>query len=116
LGMLPSASFNKRGKGLYEPAGGSAPDIAGKGIANPVGQILSAALMLKYSFGMEAEYDAIVEAVQKAIAAGYRTKDISISKKYCTTAGMGDAIATIIRNKSKKEDIYDHGIYYAFCF
>lgn len=116
LGMLPSASFNRQGKGLYEPAGGSAPDIAGKGIANPIGQILSAALMLKYSFGMETEYDAIVGAVQKAIAAGYRTKDIATSKKVCTTAGMGDAIAKNIRNRKIEEDIYGNAIRYAFCF
>lgn len=116
LGMLPSASFNKNGKGLYEPAGGSAPDIAGQGIANPVGQILSAALMLKYSFGMEAEHDAIVEAVQKAIADGYRTKDIAVSKTYCKTAVMGDAIAKIIRNKKVEEDSYGDVMRYAFCF
>jgi 3-isopropylmalate dehydrogenase len=116
LGMLPSASFNKEGKGLYEPAGGSAPDIARKGIANPIGQILSAALMLKYSFGMEAEHDAIVDAVQKAIAAGYRTKDIAVSNKYCTTAGMGDAIAKIIRSRKIEEDIYGAHLRYAFCF
>lgn len=103
LGMLPSASFNQSGKGLYEPAGGSAPDIAGQGIANPIGQILSAALMLKYSFGMEAEHNAIVNAVQRAIAAGYRTKDLAISQKYCTTAAMGDAIVQIIRNERADE-------------
>jgi 3-isopropylmalate dehydrogenase len=116
LGMLPSASFNKEGKWLYEPAGGSAPDIAGQGVANPIGQILSAALMLKYSFGMEAEHDAIVDAVQKAIAAGYRTKDISVSKKYCTTATLGDAIAKIIRNRKIERGIYGDVMRYAFCF
>lgn len=113
LGTLPSASFNTEGKGLYEPAGGSAPDIAGKGVANPIGQILSAALMLKHSFGMQTEHDAIVYAVQKAIACGYRTQDIANSKKTCTTAAMGDAIVQIMRNR---EDIYDDAIRYAFCF
>jgi 3-isopropylmalate dehydrogenase len=115
LGMIPSASFSKEGKGLYEPAGGSAPDIAGKGIANPIGQILSAALMLKYSFGMVAEHDAIVDAVQQAIRAGYRTQDIAVSKKYCTTTGMGDAIARIIRSRKIEEDLYGNVIRYAFC-
>ncbi len=113
LGMLPSASFNKHGKGLYEPAGGSAPDIAGKGIANPIGQILSAALMLKYSFGMEAEHAAIVDGVQKAIAGGYRTKDIAISNRYFSTAEVGDAIAKIIHNK-RWEGIYGDVMHYAF--
>jgi 3-isopropylmalate dehydrogenase len=115
LGTLPSASFNREGQGLYEPAGGSAPDIAGKGVANPIGQILSAALMLKHSFGMQAEHDAIVAAVQKAIAAGYRTQDIADSKKACTTASMGDAIVRIIRNKKRKEDNYGNAIRHAFC-
>lgn len=115
--MLPSASFNKQGKGLYEPAGGSAPDIAGKGIANPIGQILSAALMLKHSFGMKAEHDAIVDAVQKAIADGYRTKDFAAhSKKACTTSEMGDAIAKNIRDQKIWEEIYVDNIRYAFHF
>lgn len=116
LGMLPSASFNKDGKGLYETAGGSAPDIAGSGIANPIGQILSAALMLKYSFGLEAEHDAIVNAVQKAIQAGYRPKDIAVSNKYSTTNDMGDAIAKIIHESKREEDIYGYAIRYAFFF
>ncbi len=116
LGMLPSASLNGEGLGLYEPAGGSAPDIAGMGIANPIGQILSAAMMLKYSFGMDAEHDAIVEAVEKAIAKGHRTKDIAHSKKVSTTAAMGDAIAENIRNRKGKESIYGECLRYAFCF
>ena len=101
LGMLPSASLNNHGVGLYEPAGGSAPDIAGKGIANPIGQILSAALMLKHSFGMEDEHDAIVEALKKAIQEGYRTPDIAGGEKSCSTAEMGNAIIKFI-NKNKK--------------
>lgn len=76
LGMLPSASLNSEQFGMYEPAGGSAPDIAGKNIANPIAQILSFAMLLKYSFGLEKESSAIERAVQKALDAGYRTADI----------------------------------------
>ncbi|MBI5754536.1 3-isopropylmalate dehydrogenase, partial [Candidatus Peregrinibacteria bacterium] len=78
LGMLPSASLNKHGLGLYEPSSGSAPDIAGKGIANPIGQILSAAMMLKFSFSMNKEHDAIIMAVEKTLNQGYRTRDIFV--------------------------------------
>jgi len=79
LGLLPSASINKEtGFGLYEPAGGSAPDIAGKNIANPIAQILSAAMMLRLSFNMTREAQVIENAVQKAIFNGYRTKDLCI--------------------------------------
>ncbi|MBL8095150.1 MAG: 3-isopropylmalate dehydrogenase [Anaerolineales bacterium] len=76
MGMLPSASLGDGGPGLYEPIHGSAPDIAGKGIANPVGTILSAALMLRYSLGLEAEAVAIETAVDAAITGGARTKDL----------------------------------------
>lgn len=81
LGMLPSASLGQAREdglrfGLYEPAGGSAPDIAGKGIANPCAQILSAALMLKYSFKMDAAHDAVFAAVDRVLREGYRTRDI----------------------------------------
>jgi 3-isopropylmalate dehydrogenase len=76
MGMLPSASLGSSGPGLYEPIHGSAPDIAGKGIANPLGTILSAALMLRYSFGHEAEANAIESAVYKAIDQGARTVDL----------------------------------------
>ena len=71
MGMLPSASLNEEGFGLYEPAGGSAPDIAGKGIANPIAQILSAAMMLRYSFNLNEAADAIENAVQKVLASGH---------------------------------------------
>lgn len=76
MGMLPSASLGEKGPGLYEPIHGSAPDIAGKGIANPVGTILSAAMMLRHSFGLESEAAALEIAVDQAIAAGARTADI----------------------------------------
>lgn len=84
LGMLPSASLSTQGSfGLYEPSGGTAPDIAGKGIANPIAQILSAALMLRYSFGMDDVAKRIEKAVDRAIEKGARTGDI---------AGPGDAV------------------------
>lgn len=76
LGLIPSASLASTHLGLYEPAGGSAPDIAGKNIANPIAQILSAALMLRYSFDMELEAQAVENAVRQTLAAGWRTKDI----------------------------------------
>jgi 3-isopropylmalate dehydrogenase len=76
MGMLPSASLSEAGVGLYEPIHGSAPDIAGKGIANPVGTILSAALMLRYSLKREAEAQCIEQAVDQAITNGARTADI----------------------------------------
>lgn len=77
LGMMPSASFSNSGFALYEPAGGSAPDIAGKNIANPIAQILSAAMMLAYSFNLHQEASAINNAVKAAIVAGYRTGDLA---------------------------------------
>jgi 3-isopropylmalate dehydrogenase len=76
LGMLPSASLNETKFGLYEPSGGSAPDIAGKNIANPIAAILSAAMMLRYSFDMNEEADAVENAVKKVLAEGYATGDI----------------------------------------
>jgi 3-isopropylmalate dehydrogenase len=93
MGLLPSASLNEAGFGLYEPAGGSAPDIAGKGIANPIAQILSAALMLRFSFHENAAAQAIEDAVSKAINQGVRTADIA-SKGEATvgTVGMGEAV------------------------
>lgn len=78
LGMLPSASLNESGVGLYEPVHGSAPDIAGKGIANPTAMILSAALMLRYSFELEEEAKLIENAVQSALDSGYHTADLQV--------------------------------------
>jgi len=77
LGLIPSASLNHQGKGLYEPSGGSAPDIAGKGIANPSAQILSAAMMLRYSFDMHEEADLIEKAVRTTIEDGMVTADLA---------------------------------------
>jgi 3-isopropylmalate dehydrogenase len=77
LGLVPSASLNDQGLGLYEPSGGSAPDIAGHGIANPCAQILSAALMLRYSFGMDEEAKMIENAVNATISKGIITSDLA---------------------------------------
>ncbi|PKN90362.1 MAG: 3-isopropylmalate dehydrogenase, partial [Chloroflexi bacterium HGW-Chloroflexi-7] len=91
MGMLPSASLGDAGVGLYEPIHGSAPDIAGKGIANPIGTILSAALMLRYSLNMEKEAELIEKAVEKTISDGARTADLGGS---LTTTQMADLIIT----------------------
>lgn len=100
IGMLSSASLNDTKFGLYEPSGGSAPDIAGKGIANPIATILSAAMMLRYSFDLDKEADAIEAAVSKVLEEGFRTTDImpqAESKRASVTqvgtAMMGDLIA-----------------------
>jgi len=97
LGMLPSASLAEGSFGLYEPSGGSAPDIAGKGIANPIAQILSMAMMLKYSFAMDDAYTDIFNAVETVLEEGYRTGDIlSDDVKLVNTKEMGDLIAAEI--------------------
>ena len=100
LGMLPSASLGAKKDnglyfGMYEPSGGSAPDIAGKGVANPIAQILSLAMMLRFSLGETAAAEAIEAAVARAIEGGYRTGDIATGREGETrvgSAGMGDAI------------------------
>jgi len=89
MGMLPSASLSEAGIGLYEPIHGSAPDIAGKGIANPIGTILSSAMMLRHSFKLEAEAASIEKAVDETITAGARTADIGGK---LTTRQMADEI------------------------
>ncbi|MGR4989619.1 3-isopropylmalate dehydrogenase [Vibrio sp. WZ-1] len=98
MGMLPSASLNESKFGLYEPAGGSAPDIAGKNIANPVAQILSAALMLRYSLGEETAAQDIETAVSKALSAGELTGDLAGNNPALSTSEMGDKIAEYILN------------------
>ena len=93
IGMLASASLNDTKFGLYEPSGGSAPDIAGKGIANPIATILSAAMMLRFSFDLDKEEDAIEKAVSQVLKDGYRTIDImSEGKEQVGTAKIGDLI------------------------
>jgi 3-isopropylmalate dehydrogenase len=97
IGMLPSASLSESGFGLYEPSGGSAPDIAGKGIANPIAQILSAALMLRYSFSMEKEALQIENAVREVIKLGFRTGDIAEKgAKVLGTEEIGKQIEMVI--------------------
>ena len=98
LGMLASASLNEKFFGLYEPAGGSAPDIAGQGIANPIAQILSLALLLRYSLDREDAAAAIEAAVEEALAQGLATADIAARpEEALTTKEMGHAIANRIR-------------------
>ena len=100
IGMLASASLNETKFGLYEPSGGSAPDIAGMGIANPIATILSAAMMLRYSFDLDKEADAVEAAVKQVLKEGYRTGDIMPQAGQSTegitkvgTAQMGDLIS-----------------------
>lgn len=104
IGMLSSASLNDTKFGLYEPSGGSAPDIAGQGIANPIATILSAAMMLRYTFDLDREADAIEQAVSQVLKDGYRTIDImpqdEAGRKTVTQAGtaqMGDLICERIK-------------------
>ncbi len=103
IGMLSSASLNDTKFGLYEPSGGSAPDIAGKGIANPIATILSAAMMLRYSFDLDREADAVEAAVRKVLEDGFRTIDIMPQEasrradvNQVGTAMMGDLISNRI--------------------
>ena len=99
IGMLPSASLGVDRGGLYEPIRGSAPDIAGKGIANPLATILSAAMMLRHAFGLAAEADAIEHAVADVLASGVRTADIasgSVASPTVSTPEMGYAIESAI--------------------
>jgi len=97
IGMLPSASLNAEGKGMYEPIHGSAPDIAGKGIANPLATILSAAMMLRYTFNEGAAADRIEQAVNDALDANVRTADIySDGMQKVSTAQMGDAVVSAL--------------------
>ncbi len=98
IGMLASASLNDSKFGLYEPSGGSAPDIAGKGIANPIATILSAAMMLRFSFDLDKEADAVERAVDQVLKDGYRTGDImSAGCKQVGTKEMGDLICERIQ-------------------
>jgi 3-isopropylmalate dehydrogenase len=104
IGMLPSASLDANNKGLYEPSHGSAPDIAGRGIANPLATILSAAMMLRYSLAQPAAADRIESAVRHVLASGLRTADIwSEGTTRVGTREMGDAVvAAITKTITKK--------------
>jgi len=98
IGMLPSASLDERGKGMYEPIHGSAPDIAGKGIANPLATILSLGMLFRYSFGEETVAARIDQAVAAALDSGVRTADIwSEGTRKVSTAEMGDAVVEALR-------------------
>ena len=92
LGLLPSASIGSSGPGLFEPIHGSAPDIAGKNVANPLATILAVAMLLRYSMTMNTEADAIEDAVSRVLKSGLRTKDIARSGASVSTTEMGDAV------------------------
>ncbi len=105
MGLLPSASLNEQGFGLYEPAGGSAPDIAGLGIANPIAQILSAALLLRYSLNQGDAADAIESAVSAALDQQFITRDLLTQEQAHlakTTQEMGDFICAYIKQNTKE--------------
>ena len=92
MGMLPSASIGSSGPGLYEPIHGSAPDIAGKGIANPLATILASAMLLRHSLKLEAEAAAIEKAVDRILAKGYRTADLAAGGASVGTVEMGSLV------------------------
>jgi 3-isopropylmalate dehydrogenase len=97
IGMLPSASMDEKGKGLYEPIHGSAPDIAGKGVANPLATILSVAMMLRYSLGRADEAGRVEAAVRKVLKSGLRTADIyTAGSRRAGTEEMGDAVVAAL--------------------
>ena len=101
IGMLPSASLDKHNKGLYEPSHGSAPDIAGLGLANPLATILSAAMMLRYTLAQPASADRIETAVKAVLSAGLRTADIwSAGTTKVGTREMGDAVVAALTQKT----------------
>jgi len=97
IGMMPSASFNSEGFGLYEPAGGSAPDIAGLDVVNPIAQILSAAMMLSYSFHLNDEASAIEHAIKQVILDGYRTRDLASNNTTAKIIGTKEFTRQIVK-------------------
>src|SRR5439155_3472262 len=100
IGMLPSASLGERGKGLYEPSHGSAPDIAGRGVANPLATILSVAMMLRYTLDQPEAADRVESAVKAVLASGLRTADIwSEGTTKVGTRQMGDAVVAALATK-----------------
>ena len=106
IGMLPSASLDKNNKGLYEPSHGSAPDIAGKDLANPLATILSAAMMLRYTLQQAEAADRIESAVSAVLTAGLRTADIwSAGTTKVGTREMGDAVVAALSDKSAGKTI-----------
>jgi 3-isopropylmalate dehydrogenase len=106
IGMLPSASIRSDGFGMYEPVHGSAPDIAGKGVANPLGMILSTAMMLRYSFGMEEEACEIEEAVNQVLEQGYHTPDLQVKGgKTVGTEEMTEVVLDTLTTRSVSDSI-----------
>jgi 3-isopropylmalate dehydrogenase len=107
IGLLPSASLGS-GPGLYEPIHGSAPDIAGQNIANPIAIFSSIALMLRYSFGLQQEAQDLEKAISTVLQEGYRTRDIAkINENAISTAQMGEAIRTLLQvNQIDNEIMY----------
>lgn len=105
IGMLPSASLSEKGFGLFEPIHGSAPDIAGTGKANPLAQILSGAMMLKYAFGLNKESESIEQAIMSVLEEGYRTCDIegtnTTKDKILSTTEMGDKVTEYLQRNAK---------------
>jgi len=97
IGMLPSASLDREGKGMYEPVHGSAPDIAGQGVANPLATILSLAMLLRYSLEQAHLADLIESAVGQVLSDGYRCADIAAGGKAISTAQMGDSVVAAMR-------------------
>jgi 3-isopropylmalate dehydrogenase len=95
LGLMPSACLGPNGKAYYEPSHGSAPDIAGQGIANPIATIASASMMLRFALGEEEAADKIDAAIERVLKEGYRTKDISAygANEVCSTSEIGSIIA-----------------------
>jgi 3-isopropylmalate dehydrogenase len=101
IGMLPSASLDENGKGMYEPVHGSAPDIAGKGLANPLATILSLAMMLRYSLHLPELADQVETAVGQVLNQGFRTADIAEAGQGTGTAEMGDAVVAALRSLTR---------------
>lgn len=101
LGLLPSASLGDGTRGIYEPIHGSAPDIAGRGIANPCGTILSAAMLLRHSLKLESDAQRIEAAVSQAISDGVRTPDIAGDLKPASTRQMGDAVLAALDHEAR---------------
>jgi 3-isopropylmalate dehydrogenase len=98
MGLLPSASLGNSGPGLYEPIHGSAPDIAGKGIANPLATILALAMLLRHSLSLEREADSIERAVDTVLQQGYRTRDIAGTGPSIGTVEMGRKVVELIKH------------------
>ena len=98
IGMLPSASLNSSSQGMYEPCHGSAPDIAGMDIANPIAMIASLGMALKYSLDQKELSDSIDRAIKEFIAKGYRTKDISTNDEYVKTSEVASILIGILKN------------------